>query len=197
MSAELIPFDFEDQPIRTLLRDGSPWWVAADVCRVLEIQNPTDAVKRLDDDEVTLDTIEGSHRPTNLISESGLYALVLASRKPAAKRFRKWITSEVLPALRMHGRYEMPGAGPQMHEISADRLLELLQSENELLRSKIPPKRAPRRAPVPLTGEEKAEILRLVHAGLSVSQIARLTGRSTSAVSLLRSGFRVIDGGGQ
>ena len=109
MSAEIIPFDFEEQAVRVVMRDEEPWFVAADICRVLEIQNPTMAVKGLDEDEFTLSTIEGSHRPTNLINESGLYALVLTSRKEAAKRFRKWITSEVLPAIRRTGRYEHPG----------------------------------------------------------------------------------------
>lgn len=109
MSAEIIPFDFEEQAVRVVMRGEDPWFVAADVCRVLGILNTSDAVKRLDDDEVTLDQIEGSHRETNLVSESGLYALVIRSDKPAAKRFRKWITAEVLPSLRKHGRYEMPG----------------------------------------------------------------------------------------
>jgi hypothetical protein len=103
---EMIPFDFEEQAVRVVMRDGEPWFVAADVCRVLEILNTSDAVKRLDDDEVTLDQIEGNHRPTNLVSESGLYALVIRSDKPAARRFRKWITAEVLPAIRRTGRYD-------------------------------------------------------------------------------------------
>jgi len=62
--------------------------------------NSRQAVARLDDDEVTLDQIEGSHRPTNQVSESGLYALILRSDKPQARPFRKWVTSEVLPAIR-------------------------------------------------------------------------------------------------
>lgn len=111
MSAEIIPFDYEDHAVRVMLRDGEPWFVAADVCRVLEIVNTTQAVQRLDEDEVTLCQIEGSHRQTNLISESGLYALVLRSDKPAARRFRKWVTADVLPALRRRGRYEVPASG--------------------------------------------------------------------------------------
>lgn len=108
----LIPFDFEDQAVRILMRDGEPWFVAVDICRVLELSNPTEAVKRLDEDEVTLSQIEGSHRQTNIVSESGLYALVIRSDKPAAKRFRKWITAEVLPAIRRDGRYEHPSIAP-------------------------------------------------------------------------------------
>jgi len=108
--SEIIPFDFEEQAVRAIMRDGEPWFVAADVCRVLEILNTTDAVRRLDEDEVTLDQIEGSRSALNLISESGLYALVIRSDKPAARRFRKWITAEVLPAIRRTGRYVHPAA---------------------------------------------------------------------------------------
>ena len=116
----IIPFDFEGQLFRSLLIDGEPWFVAIDVCNVLEIANARDAVSRLDDDErqmVDLNTVgltDGmpGNPNTNIVSESGLYALVFTSRKPAAKRFRKWVTSEVLPALRKHGHYQMPERDP-------------------------------------------------------------------------------------
>lgn len=195
MSAAIIPFDFETNAVRVVMRDDAPWFVAADVCRVLEISNPSDVVRRMDDDEVTLDTIEGSHRTTNLVSESGLYVLILTSRKPAAKRFRKWVTAEVLPALRTRGRYELPGGEAQMHEISADRLIELLQSENQLLRSQIAAPKRKRKPVSPISDPEREEILRLIRAGLSLGQIARITGRSPSAISLMRSGLRIIEGG--
>ncbi|WP_226783184.1 BRO-N domain-containing protein [Oceaniglobus trochenteri] len=117
MSADVIPFDFEEQAVRVVMRGDDPWFVAADVCRVLEIGNPSDAVSRLDNDERqkinlnTLDTIEGIRGNPNatIINESGLYALVLTSRKEQARRFRKWITAEVLPAIRRTGRYDHPG----------------------------------------------------------------------------------------
>lgn len=116
MSAEIIPFDFEEQAVRVVTRDGEPWFVAADVCRVLEIANRADAVGRLDDDErdaVGITDTIGRDQKMSIISESGLYALVLTSRKDAARRFRKWITAEVLPAIRRHGRYEgAPDAAP-------------------------------------------------------------------------------------
>ena len=89
---------------------GEPWFVLADVCRVLEVGNPSDAARRLDEDEkATLDNIEG--RPGHgaqsfaIISESGLYSLILTSRKLAAKRFKKWVTAEVLPSIRKTGTY--------------------------------------------------------------------------------------------
>lgn len=195
MSAAIVPFDFEEQAVRVIMRDDAPWFVAADVCRVLEIGNPSDVVRRMDDDEVTLDIIEGNHRPTNLVNESGLYALILTSRKPAAKRFRKWVTAEVLPALRTRGRYELPGGEPQMREISADRLIELLQSENQLLRSQVARPKRKRKPATVMSDAERQEILRLIRGGLSLAQISRLTGRSPSAISLMRSGLRVIEGG--
>lgn len=119
MSAEIIPFDFEEQAVRVVMRDGEPWFVAADVCRVLDIGNPRDAVSRLDDDErdnVGSADVNGRGRPMNIISESGLYALIFTSRKPEAKRFRKWVTSEVLPSLRKFGRYELPQPAPREDE---------------------------------------------------------------------------------
>lgn len=105
--SELIPFDFEGNAVRVVEREGEPWFVLADVCRVLDLSNPSMAARGLDDDEVTLNQIKGSHRPTNLINESGLYALIVRSDKPNAKPFRKWVTAEVLPALRRTGRYDM------------------------------------------------------------------------------------------
>ncbi|WP_114094502.1 BRO-N domain-containing protein [Thalassospira xiamenensis] len=109
-----IAFQFEGNDVRTMRIMGAIWFVLVDVCKVLEIRNPSDAVKRLDDDEkATLDNTEGQAgkgaQEYRIINESGLYSLVLTSRKAAAKRFKKWVTAEVLPTLRATGRYEMPG----------------------------------------------------------------------------------------
>lgn len=121
MSA-LIPFDFETNAVRVVMVEGAPWFVAADVCRVLEHTNPTVALRRLDPDEQqqanlnTLNSAYGIQPPARgnpnaaLVSESGLFALILTSNKPAAKRFRRWVTGEVLPALRREGSYALPGA---------------------------------------------------------------------------------------
>ena len=78
--------------------------MAKDVCDILELSNPSVALKNLDEDERTKFNL-GRQGNTNLINESGLYALVVRSRKPEAKKFRKWITSEVLPSIRKHGAY--------------------------------------------------------------------------------------------
>lgn len=93
--------------VRTVVKDNEPWFVAADVCRALEIRNNRDAVERLDEDEkdvVSTDTLGGAQSVT-IINEAGLYTLVLGSRKPEAKAFKRWITHEVVPTIRKHGMY--------------------------------------------------------------------------------------------
>ena len=96
--------------VRTTVIDGEPWFVAADVCHALDIGNPSDALNRLDDDERTLVSIEGASngKPVNGVNEPGLYSLVLGSRKPEAKAFKRWITHEVIPAIRKTGGYHVP-----------------------------------------------------------------------------------------
>ena len=94
--------------IRTLVIDGEPWFVAADVCKVLGIQNVTQEIRQLEDFERSMFNI-GRQGKTNIISESGFYTLVLRSRKAVAKPFRIWVTSEVLPSIRKTGKYQAPG----------------------------------------------------------------------------------------
>lgn len=98
--------------VRTIVKDGEPWFVAVDVCNALDIGNPSQAISRLDDDEkVTLTTNEGHSgklggaQMLNVISEAGLYSLILKSRKPEAKAFKRWITHEVIPTIRKTGGY--------------------------------------------------------------------------------------------
>lgn len=93
--------------IRTLTIDGEPWFVAADVCKALELGNPSMTVERLDADEKgisSIDTLGGKQRMA-IINEPGLYSVILRSRKPEAKAFKRWITHEVIPAIRKHGGY--------------------------------------------------------------------------------------------
>jgi len=102
---EVTVFRFEGtREIRTVLKDGEPWFVAKDICDILELTNPTVAIESLDDDERSKYFL-GRQGEVNIINESGLYALVFKSRKPEAKAFRKWVTSEVLPAIRKTGQY--------------------------------------------------------------------------------------------
>ena len=88
-------------------KHGNPWWVAKDVCAVLGIGNVCDAMSRLDADEKgigLIDTLGGNQRMAT-VNESGLYSLIMTSRKPEAKAFRKWVTSVVLPSIRKTGSY--------------------------------------------------------------------------------------------
>ena len=115
----IVPFDFEGSLIRTMTIDGDPWIVLADVCRVLEIGNPAQAATRLDEDEkgiITTDTLGGPQQ-TITINESGLYSLILTSRKEAAKRFKKWVTAEVLPSIRKTGSYAVPASSVELSKM--------------------------------------------------------------------------------
>jgi anti-repressor protein len=103
----ILPFNFEERPVRIEDRDGQPWFVAADICAALDIANHRDALSRLDEDErasVVVDT-PGGAQSVAAVSESGMYSLVMRSRKAAAKRFRRWVTGEVLPTIRRSGMY--------------------------------------------------------------------------------------------
>lgn len=106
-------FNPNNQPIRVEIRDNEPWFVAKDVCDALSLTNITETLSRLDDDEKLTSVVlnSGQGRQMWLVNESGLYNLIFQSRKPEAKAFRKWVTSEVLPTLRKTGRYELPKRG--------------------------------------------------------------------------------------
>ena len=100
-------FTYNGNEVRTVQKDGEPWWVLKDVCEVLGLKNPTMIADRLDEDERAKFDL-GRQGETNIINESGLYNVILRSDKPEAKPFRKWITSEVLPSIRKHGAYMTP-----------------------------------------------------------------------------------------
>lgn len=103
----ITPYLFGETTIRSLTIDAEPWFVANDVCTVLSIANPRDATRSLDEDEkgVAITDTLGGPQETVIVNESGLYALIFKSRKSEARRFRKWVTSEVLPAIRRTGSY--------------------------------------------------------------------------------------------
>lgn len=100
----LQTFSFNNQPVRTVQLNNQPYWVLKDVCDVLELSNPTVVANRLEDDERAKFNL-GRQGEATVITESGLYAVILRSDKPNAREFRKWITSEVLPAIRKNGAY--------------------------------------------------------------------------------------------
>ena len=104
----IIPFSFESNQIRVITGDdGEPWFVAADILSVLALDRK--ALERLDDDEKGVSSIHtpGGEQDMTIVNEPGLYGLVLGSRKPEAKRFKKWVTSEVLPSIRKTGSYSL------------------------------------------------------------------------------------------
>ena len=134
-------FHFKGRQVRTIQLDGDPWFVAADVCDVLGLSNPSQALSYLDRDERRLITNEAWRTNGNMavVSEPGLYSLVLRSRRPEAKGFRRWIAHEVIPALRQSGEYRLTAvssvaAAPsgQLLRFSRRDLLNLaLEAETE------------------------------------------------------------------
>ena len=125
MNTELKVFENNEfGKLRVTMKDGEPWFVASDVCKALEVKNPSMALSRLDNDEKALISIEGLSRGNdkgNVVNEPGLYALVLGSRKPEAKQFKRWVTHDILPSIRKHGVY------------MTDDLLDKVQKEPRLI----------------------------------------------------------------
>lgn len=128
---ELMIFNYQNNNVRTIEKDGEPWFVLKDVCTVLGISKYRDTATRLDADErgsVELDTPGGMQSMT-IINESGLYNVILRSDKPEAKPFRKWVTSEVLPTIRKTGSY----GGVNLSNLSPELqvLINLEQQQKE------------------------------------------------------------------
>lgn len=103
---EVQVWNYEGAEVRIVQIDGEPWFVLTDVCRELDLANPTMVAKKLDNDERTKFDL-GRQGETTIVNESGLYTVILRSDKPQAKPFRKWVTSEVLPSIRKHGSYSV------------------------------------------------------------------------------------------
>ena len=117
--------------IRTAVVNDEPMFCLIDICKALEMSNPTMVAQRLDEDERTkLDL--GRQRETNFITESGLYAVILRSDKPNAKKFRKWVTAEVLPSIRKTGSYGMPKTTGGQIQLLAQGYTELEQKVNDI-----------------------------------------------------------------
>jgi anti-repressor protein len=108
---EIILFNHEQfGEVRTIIKEDEYWFVASDVCRCLDLSNITEALRGVEDDEkddFRISDVIGRKQATTIISESGLYTLIMRSNKPEAKSFRKWVTSEVLPSIRKHGKYSV------------------------------------------------------------------------------------------
>src|SRR5690625_1005014 len=130
---------FDGHELTSSENDGEPNFLLKDVCNILEIGNPTDVKNRLEDGVVSIEVIQdrlGRNQKATFVNEDGLYDVILDSRKPEAKRFRKWITSKVIPSIRKHGAYATPDT---IENIISDpefgiQLLTNLKEEKELHR---------------------------------------------------------------
>lgn len=133
----VIPKVFEGHRVRVVMIDGEPWFVGKDVCETLGIANHNDALGRLDDDErqgVGITDPLGNRQTATAINESGLYSLILTSRKPEAKKFKKWVTSEVLPEIRKTGSFgAIDMRDPKQLAAAAAQLVQITQEQKVII----------------------------------------------------------------
>jgi len=127
MNNNIIPLDYKGQRVRMTGTKEKPLWVLKDVCNILELSNPTVVASRLDKDERAKLNL-GRQGETTVVTESGLYAVILRSDKPEAKPFRKWITAEVLPSIRKTGSYTVKGKPKKaaLPLASSNHMIEML-----------------------------------------------------------------------
>ncbi|MFE3461331.1 BRO family protein [Nocardiopsis aegyptia] len=195
MALQRWTFPRTGQQVRTLTIAGDPWFVARDACALLDITNSRMAVARLDEDGVsTADVIDsmGRTQQASIVNEAGLYELIFLSRKPEAKAFRRWVTGEVLPAIRRTGRYE---AAPR--ELDRRALAEMVIAEAD--RADNAEQRAAALTPAAEAWEELAD----ADGDHSVREAAQILSRTPGITigqnrlfTTLRE-LRWIDGGGQ
>lgn len=135
---DIIPFTFPEtgQPVRTVTIDGELWWLSRDVADILELGNIHSSLALLDEDEKGIHSVEtlGGPQQAAVINEPGLYSLILRSRKPQAKAFKRWITHEVIPSIRQTGRYEVPSLADPLAELERQtnltaRAIEIAKAE--------------------------------------------------------------------
>jgi prophage antirepressor-like protein len=134
--SNLTQFAFQDNQVRVLMLDNNPWFVALDVCKILGITNNRDALTRLKEYEkgnVAIADAIGRNQDTAIISEPGLYRLILTSRKPEAEPFQDWVCQEVLPQIRKTGSYQVkPKSEIELLIESAQHLLKLQQEQERI-----------------------------------------------------------------
>lgn len=143
-NSQITPFDFNGNNVRTIADDqGEPWFVLKDVCDVLEMQAPHMVAKRLDQQDRNTTSVlasDGKRYQTTIVNESGLYDVILDSRKPQAREFRRWVTSEVIPSIRKTGAYGTPVmTGKELMAaalIEADATIQELEQKNTELAPK-------------------------------------------------------------
>lgn len=180
-SASPLTFNSTDFALRVILRDDEPWFFAAEVCAALEIGNSRMALDRLDDEEKGVSSTDtlGGKQSVSIINESGLYSLILGSRKPEAKKFKKWVTAEVLPGIRRTGQF---GAAPEAAggKLIAGLIAQTKQFGTALIEQN---RRVALLSQRILAAEPTwAEIARYRSLGLTVAEIAKLQGISHKSV---------------
>lgn len=129
---DLQVFDFEQKSVRVVMKGSEPWWVAKDVADILEFRDAANAIRLLDEDEKGTQKVStpGGEQEMSVINESGLYTLIMRSNKPEAKRFRKWVTSEVLPTIRKTGSYSVKKDPDEEKRLEIARQRIALQEKN-------------------------------------------------------------------
>lgn len=173
---------YNGTPIRTTKIEGELWWVAKDVCDVLEIKNSRDAVSSLENDEKgvgTADTLGGSQE-VQIVNESGIYNLIFKSRTNAALAFRRWVTHEILPQIRKQGFYLNPNASIEVRQLRA------LEFRVEALRLKIESKELEGRARLLVDLEDSIPIIEWIRENLPElenKQVANLTRSIKRAIT--------------
>lgn len=189
MSTQIIPFEFHDRRLDVIVdENGAPWFIAKHVSEILEYTDAQAMTRRLDDEEKSNRQIVGLGPETGgrgviCINESGLYSAVLSSKKPAAKAFKKWVTSEVLPSIRKTGGYQ---SAPEQIPVAA---FSVLQMELHILQRKYIDLLEDRLAEKPVFGaarpwtpEEDRRALALRAEGLGCTRIGYQLGRSKDSV---------------
>lgn len=169
---DLQIFTYNSNEVRTIQRDGDPWFVLKDVCQVLGIGNSRMAAERLDADEKGVSQIDtpGGKQEMSIINESGLYNVILRSDKPEAKPFRKWVTSEVLPTIRKHGMYATAETVEKMLS-DPDAMIQVFTALKE--------ERAARQALAEQVEQNKPKVLfadavAAAHTSILVGELAKL-----------------------
>lgn len=190
-ASNVIPFDFRGHSVRAVTIEGEPWFVASDVCRVLEVVNTTQAMQALDDDERSMFNI-GRQGEANIVNESGLYTLILRSRDAVKKgskphAFRKWVTAEVLPAIRKHGRYE--DASHKMNTLVGQTIgTDGFHMLGAVVKGKVSS------LPVPIQRRATAKIWSQTHAAFSVRSAADIPADQLDAARNFIAAYAVLEG---
>ena len=166
---QIVPFNFESHTVRMVLAENESWFIAKDVCDVLEIKQPTRAIAMFPENEKGVNTIHtpGGKQRMLCVNEPGLYRLVFQSRKPEAEQFKAWVFTEVLPSIRRTGMFLPEGMNKMIRQTVKD-VITAIERESFIRRGTL------------LSGEERLFILS--HARYPVWRIAALTGRGETTI---------------